>query len=60
LLGIKSCKDKEGKEYIQEFIEVVKGKGSGRVDYRYPKPGEKNPSYKITYVLTVDDNYYVA
>ena len=53
-------KDKEGKEYIKEFIEVVNSKTSGWVDYRYPKPGEKNPSDKATYVLKVDDNYYVA
>jgi len=53
-------KDKEGKEYVKEYIKIVKGKGSGWVDYKICKPGEKEPSDKATYVLRVDDNYYVA
>lgn len=53
-------KDKEGKEFVKEYIKVVKEKGSGWVDYKFPKPGEKEPSVKFTYVLKVDDNYYVA
>lgn len=53
-------KDKEGKEFVKEYIKVVKEKGSGWVDYKYPKPGEKKLSDKSTYVLKVDDNYYVA
>jgi len=53
-------KDKDGKEITKEFIKVVKEKGSGWIDYKFPKPGEKNPSVKSTYVLKVDENYYVA
>ena len=55
-----ALKDKEGKEFVKEYIKVVKEKGSGWVDYKYPKPGEKKLSDKSTYVLKVDDNYYVA
>ena len=53
-------KDKEGKEYIKEYIKVVKEKGSGWVDYKYPKPGKEKVSDKTTYVLKVDDDYYVC
>ena len=53
-------KDKECKEFVKEYIQVVKEKGSGWVDYKFCKPGEKKASDKATYVLKVDDNYYVA
>jgi len=53
-------KDKEGKEFVKEYIEIVKGKGSGWVDYKWPKPGEEKISDKTTYVLKVDDKYYVC
>lgn len=59
-MDLTNHKDKEGKKYIKEYIKVVEEKGSGWVDYKYPKPGEKSPSDKSTYVLKVDDNYYVA
>lgn len=42
-------KDVNGKAFIREFIETAK-KGSGWVDYMWPKPGEKSPSKKISYV----------
>jgi signal transduction histidine kinase len=35
---------------MREFIETAKTKGSGWVDYMWPKPGEKNPSKKLSYV----------
>ena len=43
-------KDANGKAFMQEFIETAKGKGSGWVDYMWPKPGEKRPSKKRSYV----------
>jgi cytochrome c len=42
-------KDATGKAFVREFIETAK-KGSGWVDYTWPKPGEKKPSKKLTYV----------
>jgi signal transduction histidine kinase len=42
-------KDANGKVFIREFIETAK-KGSGWVDYVWPKPGEKKASKKVTYV----------
>ena len=43
-------KDKKGKPIFAEFIKMVKEKGSGWIDYMWPKPGEKEPSRKISYV----------
>ena len=57
---ITNHKDKEGKEFVKEYLKVVKEKGSGWVSYKWPKPGEKEPSDKVTYVLKVDDNFYVT
>ena len=57
---ITNHKDTEGKEYVKEYLKIVKGKGSGWVNYKFPKPGEKKPSDKTTYVLKVDENFYVT
>lgn len=43
-------KDAKGKALIREFIETAKTKGSGWVDYWWPKPGESKPSKKISYI----------
>jgi len=57
---LSSLKDKGGKEFFKEFVKVGKEKGSGWVDYKWPKPGEKDPSDKSSYILKVDDNYFVG
>ena len=43
-------KDANGKALVREFIETAKTKGSGWVDYMWPKPGEDKPSKKISYI----------
>ena len=48
-------KDKQGKLYVVEFINIAKSKGEGWVDYVWPKPGEKTPSTKSTYLYKVPD-----
>ncbi len=52
----KSCidfKDTNGKMFFATMNEVVKAKGSGWVDYMWPKPGEKTSSLKVSYVKLV-------
>ncbi len=48
-------KDVNGKMFFIEFISTGKEKGQGWVDYMWPKPGEKKPSPKETYVYKVPD-----
>ena len=43
-------KDVNGKTFVRDFVETAKTKRSGWVDYMWPKPGEKNPSKKSSYV----------
>jgi len=43
-------KDAKGKLLIREFIKVAESKGSGWVDYWWPKPGENKASKKQSYV----------
>ncbi len=50
LMGIK---DVNGKMFFVEYINLAKSKGEGWVDYMWPKPGEKKPSPKLTYVYRV-------
>lgn len=50
LVGIK---DINGKMFFAEFIKTANSKGEGWVEYMWPKPGEKKPSPKKTYVYRV-------
>ena len=53
-------KGRKGKEVTKEYMRIAKEEGSGWVDYWFPKPGEEEPSLKTTYVLKVDENFYVC
>ncbi len=44
----------EGKPLVREYIDLVKAKGSGWVSYYWPKPGERAPSLKHTFVKGVE------
>ena len=46
-------KDSSGKLFHHEFINMVESKGSGWVDYMFPKPGQTQPSQKWAYVKAV-------
>ena len=49
-------KDAKGKLLHQAIIDTTETKGSGWVDYWFPKPGQTEPSHKWTYVkrVTID------
>jgi cytochrome c len=47
-------KDSNGKLFVAEFVKVVQSKGSGWVDYMFPKPGQSQPSQKWSYVKAVN------
>jgi cytochrome c len=47
-------KDANGKLFHHEFIQMVESKGSGWVDYMFPKPGQTQPSRKWAYVKGVN------
>ncbi len=47
-------KDANGKLFHREFIRVAQSKGSGWVDYMFPKPGQIQPSQKWAYVEAVN------
>jgi signal transduction histidine kinase len=52
----KSCidfKDANGKLFFTAMNDVAKSRGSGWVDYMWPKPGEKQASLKVSYVKLV-------
>ncbi len=46
-------KDAKGNSFVREFIHVAKTKGSGWVDYPWPKPGDVEKSHKSAYVKKV-------
>ena len=49
LMGLK---DSNGKMFATEMIEVARS-GEGWVQYMWPKPGEKTPSSKLSYILRI-------
>ena len=46
-------KDANGKLFHDAIIQTAETKGSGWVDYMFPKPGESKPSQKWAYVKAV-------
>lgn len=48
--NLTDMKDATGKLWMRAFIETAKTKGSGWVDYMWPKPGKDKPSKKISYI----------
>lgn len=48
--------DASGKKFHDLMLETARTKGSGWVDYMFPKPGQTTPSHKWTYVkrVTID------
>ena len=43
-------RDPTGKLFSKEMMELAKTKGEGFVEYMWPKPGEKEPSPKLSYL----------
>ena len=48
--NLSNAKDTDGKYIFKLFSETAKEKGSGFVDYKWPKPGFEKPVSKISYV----------
>jgi signal transduction histidine kinase len=42
--------DAKGKKVVREIVQVAKTKGSGWIEYYWPKPGEQKQSKKLSYV----------
>jgi len=55
-------KDEEGKYFTRELIELALTKGSGWVNYLWPKPGQTKQSRKYTYVkkATYGDEVFIV
>ena len=51
--NVSGQKDANGKLFHNEIIKTAQTKNSGWVDYMFPKPGQKQPSQKWTYVKKV-------
>ena len=51
--NLMAAKDLNGKTFFAEFVNKAKNEGEGWVSYMWPKPGEKKPSPKVTYVEKV-------
>jgi len=45
--------DPTGKALFVHFVNLAKQSGEGWVDYMWPRPGEKTPRKKLTYIYRV-------
>lgn len=45
--------DATDKALFVHFVNVAREDGEGWVDYKWPKPGKKSPSKKVTYIYKV-------
>ena len=48
--SLRDYKDPDGTELFNVMVSVVKARGAGTVEYRWPKPGHDTPVPKISYV----------
>ncbi len=48
-----NLKDPKGNQFFVKFKEVAEKPGTGWVEYWWPKPGEKDPALKKTYIMRV-------
>ncbi|MBS1154247.1 MAG: mcp [Proteobacteria bacterium] len=53
-------KDSSGKLFIKEFVDVVRARGEGEVEYLRSRPGQKDEVPKLSYLKAVDDNWFVG
>jgi cytochrome c len=51
--SLAGIKDVNGKLFFAECMTTAKNEGEGWISYMWPKPGEKKPSPKNTYVYRV-------
>ncbi len=52
MLGLK---DENGVLIIKGFIDIIRAKGSGSLDYLWKKPGDQAPSLKVGYITAVQN-----
>lgn len=55
---LSGIKDIKGKMFFVEITNLASEKGEGWVDYMWPKPGEKTPVPKSSYVYRVPNQPY--
>ncbi len=53
--SLKDLKDKAGKALGEEIYAAAKEGEIAEVDYMWPRPGEEQPTEKVTYVTKVGD-----
>ena len=46
-------KDKDGKRFLKEMVDLAASKGEGFVDYWWPRPGAEEPVRKLSYLRAI-------
>ncbi|MEW6184846.1 MAG: cache domain-containing protein, partial [Thermodesulfobacteriota bacterium] len=53
--NVLGTKDSEGKLFVRELIELVRGKGKGWVEYLYHNPASGQNELKLSYSERIGD-----
>ena len=57
---VMTVKDVNGRMFFADFVKTANSPGQGWVNYLWPKPGEKEPSPKATYIYRVEGTPYAV
>jgi hypothetical protein len=58
--NLATVKDTNGKPLFLEFVELANRRGKGWVDYMWPKPGQKKPAAKSSFIYRVPGTQYLV
>ena len=58
--NILNMQDADGRYLIKDFINVVKAKGKGWVDYKWPNPVTGKVDKKSSYLERINSEYFVG
>lgn len=53
-------KDPDGKRFIDEFVQVVRTKGEGWIDYKWASPTTKKIMQKSSFVKKIENDMFVG
>lgn len=56
----RDIRDEQGKAIFTEFVSIARSKGEGMVDYMWPRPGQKQPQVKVSFVKLIPELGWVV
>lgn len=58
--NLMNMKDADGKMFFHEMTDIIKTKGEGWVEYKWPNPVSKKIEQKSTYIIKINDTLLIG